>query len=191
MPDDERPDVIDEYVAPRTANEAVLAEIWADVIGIDRVGVHDNFFELGGDSILCLQIIARARAAGLSFTVLQLFEHQTVAELVELAGAPARDRRVVADQQPQTGAAALTPVQRWLLEDPPAGVDHFNQSVLLEVPAPVDANVLDAVPGRSCRPPRRPPPALPPDRRWLGGCLRGRFDAGARHRPRPDGGGRR
>jgi non-ribosomal peptide synthase protein (TIGR01720 family) len=143
LPDDERPDVAEEFVAPRTPSEAVLAELWGNVIGIDRVGVHDNFFELGGDSILCLQIISRARAAGLAVTVTQLFEHQTIAGLAEVAERSAGDVRLAADQGVQSGPATLTPVQRWLLDDPPAGVDHFNQSVLLEVPAALDARVLE------------------------------------------------
>ena len=141
-PDDERPEVVEEFVAPRTPPEQTLAGIWRDVIGIDRVGVHDNFFELGGDSILSLQIVARARAAGLELTVTQLFECQTVAELAAVAGSPDAGHAVAADQSPQTGSADLTPAQHWLLDDPPAGVDHFNQSVLLEVPSAVAVGVL-------------------------------------------------
>src|SRR6185437_2062008 len=49
-------DPVAEYVAPRTATERVLADIWAQVLGVERVGVHDNFFELGGDSILSIQV---------------------------------------------------------------------------------------------------------------------------------------
>src|SRR4051812_16398731 len=69
------------YVAPRTREEEILAEVWAQVLRLPRVGVEDNFFELGGDSILSVQIVARARQAGLVFTVKQIFEHQTVAAL--------------------------------------------------------------------------------------------------------------
>src|SRR6218665_1895135 len=51
------------HVAPRTAQERTLADIWTKVLGVERVGIHDNFFELGGDSIVSLQVIARARQA--------------------------------------------------------------------------------------------------------------------------------
>ena len=55
-----------EYVAPRTELEERLAAIWSQVLGLDRVGVHDNFFECGGDSILSIQILSRAKQAGLA-----------------------------------------------------------------------------------------------------------------------------
>ncbi|MCW5787556.1 MAG: amino acid adenylation domain-containing protein [Nitrospira sp.] len=77
-----------EYVPPRDAVEAQLAEIWADVLQIERVGIHDNFFECGGDSILSLQVVNRARHRGLSLTPRQLFQHQTVAELAAASVEP-------------------------------------------------------------------------------------------------------
>jgi hypothetical protein len=63
-PDASRPELKESFAAPRTQTEEVLAGIWADVLGLERVGIHDNFFELGGDSILSIQIIARANQAG-------------------------------------------------------------------------------------------------------------------------------
>ncbi len=79
-----------EIVAPRTPLEQTLAAIWAEVLGLELVGVEHNFFALGGDSILSLQIIARARQAGLRITPQQMFQHQTVAELAAtIAEAPA------------------------------------------------------------------------------------------------------
>ncbi|MEK6426006.1 MAG: amino acid adenylation domain-containing protein, partial [Burkholderia gladioli] len=70
-----------EYEAAQGEAEEVLASIWRDVLGIDRVGRHDNFFELGGDSILSLQIVARAREAGWKITPRHVFEHQSLAAL--------------------------------------------------------------------------------------------------------------
>ncbi|WP_233561331.1 AMP-binding protein, partial [Sorangium cellulosum] len=68
------------YVAPRTEAERILAEVWAEVLHRPQVGVEDNFFELGGDSIVTLQVIARAAQRGLRLSPKQLFEHPTVAE---------------------------------------------------------------------------------------------------------------
>jgi amino acid adenylation domain-containing protein len=76
----------DKFVAPRTPTEEILAQIWAEVLKVEQVGIHDNFFELGGDSILSIQIITRARQGGLQLTVKQLFAHQTIAELATVAG---------------------------------------------------------------------------------------------------------
>ncbi|MCX7595464.1 MAG: AMP-binding protein, partial [Fischerella sp.] len=69
------------YVAPRTVVEEALATIWSQVLGIKHVGIHDNFLELGGDSIQSIQVVAKAYEAGLKFSINQLFEHLTIAEL--------------------------------------------------------------------------------------------------------------
>jgi hypothetical protein len=74
-----------EYVPTRDSTEETLARIWSAVLRIERVGVHDNFFELGGDSNLGIQVIARARRAGLKLSASHLFTHQTVAELSKVA----------------------------------------------------------------------------------------------------------
>jgi len=60
-PDQSRPEMEKAYVAPSSPVEEVLAELWANVLGIERVGVHDNFFDLGGHSLLATQLISRAR----------------------------------------------------------------------------------------------------------------------------------
>lgn len=73
------------YAAPVTAQEQTLAEIWQAVLQVEKIGRHDNFFEVGGDSILAIQIISRARPAGLHFTVRHLFQARTIAQLVLLA----------------------------------------------------------------------------------------------------------
>src|SRR5262249_38101730 len=80
-PKQERPDLQRDYAAPRTLEEDLLVEIWAEVLKLDRVGIDDNFFELGGDSILSIQVLSRARASGLSISLRALFQHQTIRHL--------------------------------------------------------------------------------------------------------------
>ncbi|MFL6127087.1 amino acid adenylation domain-containing protein, partial [Actinophytocola sp.] len=128
--------------APRTDTERHLAQVWARVLGVDGVGVHDDFFHLGGDSILAIHIAAQARARGVPVTVRQLFEHRTVAAL---ATAAARDAAapVRAEQGTVTGPVPLTPILRWFT-DHHGGLDHYNQSVLLECTRPVRAETLSA-----------------------------------------------
>jgi amino acid adenylation domain-containing protein len=70
-----------DFVAPRTPAEITLAEVWKQVLGVDRVSVHDNYFDLGGDSIRSIQMRTQAQRAGYDFSVQQIFEHQTIAEL--------------------------------------------------------------------------------------------------------------
>jgi aryl carrier-like protein len=85
-PEQDRGELASEYVAPRTAVESRLAAIWSQVLGVSRVGVRDNYFALGGDSIRSIQIVARARAAGLELTLPQLFQAPRIEELALLAG---------------------------------------------------------------------------------------------------------
>jgi NAD(P)-dependent dehydrogenase (short-subunit alcohol dehydrogenase family)/aryl carrier-like protein len=80
----ERPDVAAPFVAPRDDTEQQIAAIWQGVLGIERVGVHDNFFDLGGDSILGIQVVARARQVSIAIRPAQLFDHQTIAELARV-----------------------------------------------------------------------------------------------------------
>jgi amino acid adenylation domain-containing protein/non-ribosomal peptide synthase protein (TIGR01720 family) len=139
-PDTARPELKEAFVAPRTPVEEKLAEIWTQVLGLERVGIYDNFFELGGDSILSLQIIARATQAGLRLTPMQLFQHQTIAELATVAGtAPA----LKTEQGVVTGSVPLTPMQHWFFEQQLPDPHHWNQALLLEVRQSLDPTLLE------------------------------------------------
>ncbi|AGI24443.1 PpsD [Pseudomonas sp. ATCC 13867] len=74
------------YRAPESEHEQTLAAIWCAVLGLERVGLDDNFFELGGDSIVSIQVVSRARAAGLQLSPKDLFQHQTLQALARVAG---------------------------------------------------------------------------------------------------------
>jgi aryl carrier-like protein len=91
-----RPNISTPYVAPATESEQRLAAVWQATLGIEEVGVNDNFFELGGDSILGIQVIARAGEAGLQLSPDQLFEHQTIAELAKVISPAANEEPVAA-----------------------------------------------------------------------------------------------
>ena len=75
---------------PRTPQEEILCSLFAEVLGLERVGIDDNFFALGGDSIMSIQLVSRARKAGLIITPRAVFQHQTVAALAA-AAKPAAD----------------------------------------------------------------------------------------------------
>ena len=129
-PDGARPDLDHEFAPPASVVEKELARIWQQVLGLDQVGIHDNFFELGGDSILMIQIISRARQAGLTLTLRQFFQHQTIAELAQL---PAMAQTIEAEQELITGPVPLTPAQHWFIEQDMVEPHHYNQAVLLEL----------------------------------------------------------
>ncbi len=126
------------YIAPRTPAEHSIAAIWAQVLGLDRVGIHDSFFELGGDSILSIQAVRQAREAGHRFTAKDLFHHQTIAELAPHITPAAKDPV----RQPVSGTAPLTPIQHWFFQAHSANPRHYNQSVLIELSADVDETAL-------------------------------------------------
>ena len=126
-----------EPTAPRTPAEEVLAEIWRGLLGVERVGVHENFFRLGGDSILGIQVVARARQAGWVITPQQIFEHQTIAGLAAVAVPPEGKE----ERGEVLGEAPLTPIQQRLfaeLADVPEALHHYNQAVLLEARGELD-----------------------------------------------------
>ncbi len=129
----------DRYRAPDNAIEEILADIYAQVLGLERVGIDEPFFDLGGDSILAMQVVARARAAGVMCRPRDIFVEQTVAALARIAGVT-DDKTVAADDG--TGEVMPTPIMHWLHSvDGPT--DHFNQTVLLQAPA--EATEADAV----------------------------------------------
>ncbi|MBW8875033.1 MAG: non-ribosomal peptide synthase/polyketide synthase [Acidobacteria bacterium] len=113
-----RPELGEEYTAPRTAVERALAEVWSEVLDLDRVGVEDNFFTLGGDSILSLRVLALAGERGIALSLPDLFRHQTVAELAAVAASGAAAAGLA---RPVTSPFSLiSPADRALL---PAGVE--------------------------------------------------------------------
>ena len=141
-PDQDRPDLVADYVSPVTDHEVTLVEVWQHVLGLDRIGINDNFFELGGDSILSIQVIARANSAGLRLTPQQLFQYPTIAGLASVAiAAPP----IEAEQGIVIGPVPLTPIQRWFFEQDFAESHHWNQTIFLEVAEPLDPAILEAV----------------------------------------------
>jgi amino acid adenylation domain-containing protein/non-ribosomal peptide synthase protein (TIGR01720 family) len=117
------------HVEPSGPVETALAGVWSDVLGVARVGARDNFFALGGDSILSIQVVSRARQAGLHLTTKDLFLHQTVAELAPHVSIV--DKGLA--EAPVVGEVPLTPIQRWFFATGPANPAHANQSLLLEL----------------------------------------------------------
>ncbi|MEB3210772.1 MAG: condensation domain-containing protein, partial [Leptolyngbyaceae bacterium] len=130
------------FVPPETETEKTLAQIWSQTLKLEKIGIHDNFFELGGDSILSIQIVARANQAGLHLTPKQVFENQTVAELAAIA----TSRQVIQAQQDLVrGNVLLTPIQCWFFQQALPEAHHWNQSILLEVRQPLELAQLERV----------------------------------------------
>jgi amino acid adenylation domain-containing protein/non-ribosomal peptide synthase protein (TIGR01720 family) len=130
---------LENYIAPSTDTEKILIAIWQEILGLKKISINDNFFELGGDSILGIQIIAKANQAGLQITPKQLFSHQTIAQLATVTE-KAPVTQIMQDLV--TGQVPLTPIQQWFFEQNLPELHHFNQSVFLEVPAHLQPDLL-------------------------------------------------
>uniref|UniRef100_UPI00069F69E4 non-ribosomal peptide synthetase n=1 Tax=Pseudomonas sp. MIACH TaxID=1078355 RepID=UPI00069F69E4 len=116
------------YTAPENAVQKALAAIWSDVLGVEQVGLDDNFFELGGDSIISIQVVSRARQAGIRLSPRDLFQYQSVRSLALVASF---EHTSVIDQGPASGEVILTPVQQGFFAQAIPVRQHWNQSLLL------------------------------------------------------------
>ncbi|WP_414542081.1 amino acid adenylation domain-containing protein [Nostoc sp. CCY0012] len=142
IPDAARPELPTVFIAPRTSIEETLVQIWTETLRLKKVGINDNFFELGGDSILSLQIIAKAKQAGLQLTPKQIFEYQTIADLAAVAGTITK---IETEQGLVTGSLPLTPIQSWFFEQVFVDSYHWNQAVFLEVDQSCNPILLEQV----------------------------------------------
>ncbi|KAA3661229.1 MAG: non-ribosomal peptide synthetase, partial [Chloroflexi bacterium] len=139
-PDHSRPELAATFIAPQTEKEQHLADIWQSVLGLEEVGIHDDFFELGGDSILSIQVIARANEKGLHLTPRQFFEGSTIGQL---AAAATDAPRIQAEQGVVTGPLPLTPIQHWFFEQDFPQQHHWNQAMLFALAQPLQPELLE------------------------------------------------
>src|SRR5207237_5516041 len=124
-----RPELGQEYTAPRDAVEARLAEIWGEVLQVERVGVHDNFFELGGDSLSSMRVVSRLRQAlEVEVPVRALFTSPTVAGLAEQVRAAGASRAPALLPRPEGTEPVLSFAQQrlWFLDQLEPGREGYN-----------------------------------------------------------------
>ncbi|RNL80537.1 non-ribosomal peptide synthetase, partial [Halostreptopolyspora alba] len=137
------------YREPRTEIEAIITAAYADVLGVERVGIDDDFFAVGGDSLRSIQVVARARARGLELTTREIFEGRTAARLAEVASARQDRVPVLAEDEGEgVGPMPLPPVAQHVFGHG-GGTNRFAMAMTLELPADIDASglttTLDAV----------------------------------------------
>jgi FkbH-like protein/FkbM family methyltransferase/non-ribosomal peptide synthase protein (TIGR01720 family) len=133
----------DQTEAPVGELQCLLARIWSDLLHRERIGVRDNFFAIGGDSIIGIQVLSRARQAGLALEMRDLFEHDTIEALARVA----ESRRSTIEVETETAAGSvvpLTPIQRWFFEKQLPAPGHWNMEMVLRATGPVDIPVIRA-----------------------------------------------
>lgn len=134
--DDER-----SLVPPQSPAEKTLAAIWCQILNLQQVSVDDKFFALGGDSLMSIQVIARARQEGLVLTPRQMFEEQTIARLAAVAQ-PAGESESTTPTI--TGPLPLTPIQHWFFEQNLSDSAHWNQAAWFEAATTINREHLAA-----------------------------------------------
>ncbi len=133
-----------EYVAPRTKNEVILADIWKEVLSRSKnPSIDDNFFELGGDSIKAIQIVARLSQHGLKGEISALFNLPTIRELAPKL----TENRAVIDQGTVTGEVPLTPIQKWFFHELKGPKHHFNQAVMVSLKEEIGESQINSLKG--------------------------------------------
>ena len=121
------------FIAPASPLERRLADLWSEVLGVERVGLGDDFFALGGDSIMAIRAVARVRRAGLAMTVGDLFAHPTVGALTAHVSVVAAEAGAAAP-----GPVPLTPIQAWFFGLDLKHPHHWNQSAVVQADAPLE-----------------------------------------------------
>ena len=149
----QRPSV-QEVVLPRNALEKQLQDIWSAVLGLEQISIFDDFFDLGGDSILSLQVMARADEQGVRLSVKDLLDAPTIAGLAsrletqEYAAHFARNAPRYLLSAPETGASdevglcPLSPIQQWFFARALADHNHFNQAFVFAAQRRLEPHLL-------------------------------------------------
>lgn len=127
----DRPNLSSAYVEAQSETEKILADIWQQVLRVSKIGIHDNFFELGGESLMGIQIIAKARKAGLIIQPKQMYTLPTIHELAKVVQRNAPENM---QQGIIKGESQLTPIEHAFFELELKNINHWNIPLLFEVP---------------------------------------------------------
>ncbi len=130
-----------EYDAPNGKIEVALAEVWQEVLSVNKVSRNELFFDLGGDSIKAIQIASRMKNRGFQLTVQDVFNAPILSDLALLVDSLS----IEISQEEVIGTAPLIPVQKNFFESYTGDKSHFNQSVILELKEELDINALRLV----------------------------------------------
>ncbi|MGH3873023.1 MAG: condensation domain-containing protein [Pseudonocardiaceae bacterium] len=125
--------------APHTPQEHILCELFAEVLGLDHVGVEDSFFTLGGDSIISIQLVSRACRAGVVISPREVFQHKTAAGLAAVARTASETTREAPDSG--IGVVPPTPIMHRLRERG-GPIDEFSMRMVLQAPTSLDTEAL-------------------------------------------------
>lgn len=148
-PTTNRPELSQTFVEPRTPTEEILAGIWRDVLGLERVGIYDNFFDLGGHSLLATQVIALTRKAfGIELPLLSLFESPAIAPLAQkIATANQPDCQELSlkplPSQDEPIQISLTQLELWFFDQFYPGNSIYNLPLVYRITGALNEKALE------------------------------------------------
>jgi len=135
--------LLETYEPAQTPVQQQILDIWKELLRQDNIGINDSFFNLGGDSIIAIQMVSRAKKAGITIRVKDLYKYQTIKELSRTVN---NTVKTISEQGILEGELQLLPIQHHFFEQAYLNPDHFNQAVLLTIPKNIELPVLnDAV----------------------------------------------
>jgi amino acid adenylation domain-containing protein/non-ribosomal peptide synthase protein (TIGR01720 family) len=143
-PDSVPPDPDELLAEPSSKLEVLLLAIWAEVLGLELIGVNDNFFDLGGDSILAIHVAAKVSRVGPKLSPTEVFTHPTISELATLLSS---NLAAVAEQEGLNGSIPLTPIQHWFSEQEIADPNQSSQTVTLKTRENLDPALFERAVG--------------------------------------------
>ncbi|MFD1907792.1 condensation domain-containing protein [Paenibacillus rhizoplanae] len=138
-----------EFAEPSTEIERTLERIWCELLGAERISIRDHFFEIGGDSIISMQVIAKAAEAGIKLELKSFFTMIKCIEQMALKATAVE--HIHCDQGEVTGSYLLTPIQQWFFTNNFPENNHWNQSISFELKQTVDAGRLNEALNEVCR----------------------------------------
>lgn len=121
--------------------ETRLLAVWQEVLAVDTISRTDDFFALGGDSIKAIQLVAKLKKHQLHLSVAEAMQHTTLRQMAAVL----REEQVVIEEETVSGPVPLSPIQQYFFSAVATAPAHYNQSVVLHSPTPVDLNQLTAV----------------------------------------------
>ncbi len=136
--------VNENYVTPKDELEIKIAEIWSEVLGIEKIGVEDDFFEIGGDSIHAIRIISKMREVGYECTISELMELRTISSVKRILREILKNN-IEKYQYSVHGKVKLSPIQKEFFNRGLNNINHYNQSILLENSKEINKSVLEKV----------------------------------------------
>lgn len=132
-----------EYEAPRNDVEKKLAQIYQDVLKVERVGIKDDFFDLGGDSIKAIQVASSAEQQEINISVSDVLKYKTITEIMDNVDYTKKKEAVSQDEV--KGDVLLTPIQEWFFVKDRGYIHHWNQTNLFSLDKNADLELLENV----------------------------------------------